>query len=83
MQPDYASWPLVAQAEHHDACGVGFIASRHGQATHRILRLGVDCHAVHNGRRAVRELSSRDWADYIHYGSPNFVLKVPHGETAR
>ncbi len=39
--------------------------------------------AVSAGRRAVRELGSRDWADYIHYGSPGFVLKVPHGETRR
>ena len=54
MQPDYASWPLVAGAEDHDACGVGFIASRHGKATHRILRLGVDClrRLDHRGAKA-------------------------------
>jgi CHAT domain-containing protein/pimeloyl-ACP methyl ester carboxylesterase len=31
------------------------------------------------GRKAVRELTSaakRDWADYIHYGEPTFVLKT-------
>jgi hypothetical protein len=39
--------------------------------------------AISNGRHAVRKLKSRDWADYIHYGSPNFLLKVPHGKTAR
>jgi len=39
--------------------------------------------AVSAGRQAVRKLKSRDWADYIHYGSPAFVLKVPHGETSR
>lgn len=39
--------------------------------------------AVSGGRRAVKKLKSRDWADYIHYGSPTFVLKVPHGKTAR
>ncbi len=27
------------------------------------------------GRKAVAELKSVDWADYIHYGSQNFVLK--------
>ena len=39
--------------------------------------------AVSSGRQAVKKLKSRDWADYIHYGSPKFVLKVPHGKTAR
>ncbi|MDH3414630.1 MAG: CHAT domain-containing protein, partial [Gammaproteobacteria bacterium] len=39
--------------------------------------------AVSGGRQAVKNLGSRDWADYIHYGSPAFVLKVPHGETTR
>jgi hypothetical protein len=39
--------------------------------------------AVSRGRRAVKELGSRDWADYIHYGSPAFVVKVPHGKTTR
>ena len=31
--------------------------------------------ALQNGRHAVRELKSIDWADYIHYGSYDFVLK--------
>ena len=54
MHTDPASWPLVAQAEHHDACGVGFIATRHGLPTHRVLRLGVDClrRLDHRGARA-------------------------------
>lgn len=26
-------------------------------------------------RKAVEEINSIDWADYIHYGSPNFILK--------
>ena len=39
--------------------------------------------AIYKGRQAVKKLKSRDWADYIHYGSPNFVLKVPHGDVAR
>ena len=39
--------------------------------------------AVSSGRRVVRALKSRDWADYIHYGSPDFVLKFPCGETSR
>ena len=39
--------------------------------------------AVSSGRHTVRKLKSRDWADYIHYGSPEFVLKFPHGETSR
>ena len=39
--------------------------------------------AVLAGRRAVRAVGSRDWADYIHYGSPDFVLKVPYGASSR
>lgn len=30
---------------------------------------------VTEARRAVEKKGSADWADYIHYGSPNFVLK--------
>lgn len=31
--------------------------------------------AITTSRRAVQKIKSPDWADYIHYGSPNFVLK--------
>ena len=31
--------------------------------------------ALQNGRHAVQRLKSIDWADYIHYGSYDFVLK--------
>jgi CHAT domain-containing protein len=31
--------------------------------------------AVTKARKKVHESGSGDWADYIHYGSPNFVLK--------
>ena len=30
---------------------------------------------VTDARKAVGKIPSADWADYIHYGSPNFVLK--------
>lgn len=30
---------------------------------------------VTGARRVVQESGSADWADYLHYGSPNFVLK--------
>jgi CHAT domain-containing protein len=33
--------------------------------------------ALLDGRTKVRELQSVDWADYIHYGSYEFVLKQP------
>lgn len=39
--------------------------------------------AVSQGRESVPKLKSRDWADYIHYGSPNFVLEIPQEETPR
>jgi len=31
--------------------------------------------ALQQGRRKVIEIESVDWADYIHYGSPSFVVK--------
>jgi hypothetical protein len=31
--------------------------------------------ALLEGRKAVRDLDSVDWADYIHYGNPHFQLK--------
>jgi CHAT domain-containing protein/pimeloyl-ACP methyl ester carboxylesterase len=30
---------------------------------------------ITSARRAVEKAGSADWADYLHYGSPNFVLK--------
>jgi hypothetical protein len=37
--------------------------------------------ALQNGRKAVRAIPSRDWADYVFYGSQDFVLKEkPAGE---
>ncbi len=35
--------PLYDPAHHHDACGVGFIADRQGQVSHRLLRRAVTC----------------------------------------
>jgi CHAT domain-containing protein len=32
--------------------------------------------AIQEGRAAVRETRSRDWADYVFYGNPDFILKV-------
>jgi pimeloyl-ACP methyl ester carboxylesterase len=31
--------------------------------------------ALRDGRKGVLELKSVDWADYVHYGSPSFVVK--------
>jgi CHAT domain-containing protein len=36
--------------------------------------------ALITGRNRVRELGSADWADYIFYGDPAFVLKLPATE---
>jgi CHAT domain-containing protein len=33
--------------------------------------------AIRAGRQAVEANNSKDWADYIHYGDPNFALKIP------
>jgi CHAT domain-containing protein/pimeloyl-ACP methyl ester carboxylesterase len=32
--------------------------------------------AIQHGRRAVRDKGSKDWADYVFYGDPEFVLKT-------
>ncbi len=47
-------YPLYNALQHHDACGVGFIADRNTVASHRIVRLGVQClHALdHRGARS-------------------------------
>jgi glutamate synthase domain-containing protein 1 len=47
-------YPLYNPLQHHDACGVGFIADRNTVASHRIVRLGVQClHALdHRGARS-------------------------------
>ncbi len=47
-------YPLYDPLQHHDACGVGFLADRHTVASHRIVRLGVQClHALdHRGARS-------------------------------
>jgi glutamate synthase domain-containing protein 2/glutamate synthase domain-containing protein 1/glutamate synthase domain-containing protein 3 len=39
-------YPLYDPLQHHDACGVGFIADRTSTRSHRIVRLGVQC--LHN-----------------------------------
>ncbi len=31
--------------------------------------------AIQEGRTAVRNTGSKDWADYVFYGNPDFVLK--------
>ncbi|MDJ0960264.1 MAG: glutamate synthase large subunit [Acidimicrobiia bacterium] len=40
------TWPLYDPNDFRDACGVGFIADRHGARSHRLTRLAVDC--LHN-----------------------------------
>lgn len=47
-------YPLYDPLQHHDACGVGFLADRNTIASHRIVRLGVQClHALdHRGARS-------------------------------
>jgi len=41
-----AGFPLWDGTEVHDACGVGFVADRTGTASHRLVRVGVEC--LHN-----------------------------------
>ncbi|GAG18558.1 unnamed protein product, partial [marine sediment metagenome] len=35
-------------------------------------------HALLEARQTVREIPSKDWADYIHYGNASFQLKIRH-----
>ena len=46
--------PLYDARFEHDACGVGFIASRDGAASHRLTRLAVEClrRLDHRGAKA-------------------------------
>jgi glutamate synthase domain-containing protein 1 len=41
-----ARFPLYDPNVQHDACGVGFVAARSTEASHRIVKLGVTC--LHN-----------------------------------
>ena len=49
-----ARFPLYDPAFEHDACGVGFIASRSGEGSHRLVRLAAEClvRLDHRGARA-------------------------------
>jgi hypothetical protein len=39
--------------------------------------------AMLDGRRAVKAISSVDWADYIHYGNPDFALKFGESQPSK
>jgi hypothetical protein len=39
--------------------------------------------AMLDGRRAVKAISSVDWADYIHYGNPDFALKFGESKPSK
>ncbi len=48
------SFPLYDPRHEHEACGVGFIATRDGEASHRLTRLAVEClrRLDHRGAKA-------------------------------
>lgn len=56
---------------------VGDAAAKHfADVFYRALMKGSSIgDALQQGRRRVLELKSVDWADYVHYGSPGFVVK--------
>ena len=35
--------------------------------------------AIQTARQAVEKKGSKDWADYIYYGNPDFILKEAQG----
>jgi hypothetical protein len=55
-------------------------ASAFATTLYRDLAKGASIgHALNEARAAVRALPSADWANYLHYGSYDFTLKVPQG----
>src|SRR4030042_1969453 len=36
-------FPPLLDGDHHDACGVGFVADRHGRSSHYLLETAVEC----------------------------------------
>ncbi len=65
-------WPVG------DAAATEFATVFHS----RLLKGEAIGPAVVAARLAVQKLRSPDWADYIHYGDPEFVLKDPIGKQA-
>lgn len=63
-------WPVG------DASAERFAATLYSDLLHG-LSIGD---ALRHGRRVLRDSGSYDWADYIHYGSHDFVLKHSTGE---
>ncbi len=61
-------WPVS------DDAAARFAAALYGRLT-RGATIGA---ALHAARAAVRSLDSADWANYLHYGSLDFVLKERH-----
>lgn len=54
-----------------------FAAKVFSETFYRTLMKGAPVReAVQEGRRAVRATGSKDWADYLFYGDPEFVLKT-------
>ncbi len=49
----------------------------------RIMKNATAGEAIQAGRAAVRKTGSKDWADYIFYGEPEFVLKTTGVRTPR
>ncbi|HEX9856505.1 MAG TPA: glutamate synthase large subunit [Acidimicrobiia bacterium] len=67
--------PLYDPAGFRDACGVGFVADRHGRRTHRLARLAVEC--LHNlDHRGARS------ADGTGDGA-GIMTRIPHRLMAR
>ncbi|MGH7445012.1 MAG: CHAT domain-containing protein, partial [Longimicrobiales bacterium] len=67
-------WPV------NDAAATAFAGTLYGA----LLQGTTMNAAVQQGRAAVRTAQSRDWTNYMFYGNPDFVLKVPsvvRGET--
>jgi len=53
-------------------------AKAFGETFYRSITTGQTIgEALLQGRLQVEQLGSVDWADYVHYGSPNFRVKLP------
>ena len=63
----WGHWPV------EDLAAEKFASTFYGE----LLKGKTIADSLVSSRKSVLDLKSVDWADYIHYGSPSFQLKLP------
>ena len=74
--PGNQSGPLYDPSFEHDACGVGYVAQRHGQRSHQVLQLALEALCNHAHRGAVA-------ADGRSGDGAGVLTQIPHALMAR